>query len=305
MRGTRQQRRLGALGLRNTEAAGLVVLVVLWLASAAAAMPPDLTDDFDSGDAGWSLYEGGAIGPADWLATGGNPGGYISHKSSGAETDAAFGDAGYVAHLSRYFDKARIVADMRSTATAATPTVRLADPDYSSFGSISSTAAEPMSGAWRHYSFPLRASAGWYDDSGHRLDSGRLRRFLALDPIILVDAGYGAGETTDLDNIGLSTVFPRGVSIRAKAGRKGFKGAITIKQGRDAPQCLAGQKVRILRTSKGKTGRFAAATTNDAGKYSVAKGLKPGRYFAQAPESAPPASAKCGEATSKTIRVKR
>jgi len=271
-------------------------------------MPPDLTDTFDGGDQGWSIYEGGALSPVDWTATGGNPGGFLSFTDpDSGSSDAAFGDAGYVAHISRYFGNARIVADMRSSAAdAAPPTIRLVDPAYEDLGSIESTAGTPLTSSWQHYSFPLVAATGWYDQDGDRLDNGALRRFLNLDPVILVSADNSAqpGERTDLDNIGLSSEYPRGVSIKAKAGGKGFKGAITIKQGRDAPQCLAGQKIRILRKTKHSAKGFAKAKTDDAGRYSISKNVKPGRYFAQAPMLDLTDSADCGAATSKTIVVK-
>ena len=284
-------------------ATGLIALVALWFAAAVGAMPPDLTDDFDGGDDGWSLYEGGSIGPAEWFGTGGNPGGFLSHAGTGE--DAAFGDAGYVTHLSRYYDRAEIVADLRSTAAGAEPTVRLADPKYASFGSISSTAAGSLTGEWRHFSFPLRASAGWYDGGGDRLGPGELRRFLALDPVILVDADYGTGSRTDLDNIGIISEFPRAVSIRAKAGRKGFKGVVKVTEGLDAPQCIGDQKVRILRSRKGKTRAFATATTASSGRYSVDRAVKPGRYFAKVALTDTGMGAPCGAAKSKAVRVKR
>lgn len=291
-------------GVRVSVAAGLAVAAMLWLAAAAGALPPNLTDDFDSGDDGWSLYEGGAIEPADWFDAGGNPGGFLSHTGTG--TDAAFGDAGYVARLSRYFDRADIVADLRSTATGApAPTVRLVDPDYASFGSISSTAGTPLGTGWRHYSFPLRAAAGWYDEGGDRLDPGELRRFLALDPVILVDADYGAGSRTDLDNIGLLKEYPRSVSISPKAGHKGFKGVVKVKRGFDAPQCLGDQKVRVVRTRKGKSRVFGTATTASSGRYSLDRTAKPGRYVAKAPRSEPGMGPPCGAAASKPVTVKR
>jgi hypothetical protein len=293
-------------GVRGAGAAGLVVGAVLWLVTAAGATPPDLTDDFDGGSDGWSLYEGGSIGPADWFAAGGNPGGFLSHTDAGGGSHAAFGDAGYVAHLSRYYERARIVADLRSTAVGApSPTVRLVDPDYATFGSISSSSGPPLGADWHHYSFPLRAASGWYDDDGDRLDSGELRRFLALDPVILVDAGYGAGARTDLDNVGLIQEWPRSVSIRAKAGHKGFKGVIKVLGGFDEPQCLDSEKVRILRVRKGRTRVFGSATTDSVGKYSLSRTTKPGRYFAKAPLAPQEMGPPCGAAKSKTIRVKR
>ena len=271
-------------------------------------MPPDLTDTFDGGDQGWSIYEGGALSPVEWTATGGNPGGFLSFTDpDSGSSDAAFGDAGYVAHISRYFGNARIVADMRSSAAdAAPPTIRLVDPAYENLGSIESTAGTPLTSSWQHYSFPLVAATGWYGQDGDRLDSGALRRFLNLDPVILVSADNSAQprERTDLDNIGLSTEYPRGVSIKAKAGGKGFKGAITIKQGRDAPQCLDSQKVRILRQKADGARSFGTATTDVNGKYVIKGNLKPGRYLALAPVSHPESGPKCGEATSKTIKVK-
>ncbi len=286
--------------------AGFAAFVVLVLAiSASAAFPPDLTDTFDSGDDGWSIYEGGSIGPADWYATGGNPGGFLSHTSSEGDSGAAFGDAGYVAHLSRYFGRARIVADIRSTAAApGPPIVRLVDPTYPAFGSISSSGGEPLSTQWRHYSFPLRPSAGWYDESGDRLGSGDLRHFLNLDPVILVDADYGsgAGERIDLDNIGLISEWPRGISIKPK--KNGFKGVITIKEGHDAPQCLDSQKVRVLRERKRGARLFGKAKTDADGKYVIKGDLKRGRYFAQAPLTPQPTGPPCGAARSKTIKVK-
>ena len=123
--------------------------------------------------------------------------------------------------------------------------------------------------------------------------------------LIAADNGSATGTTTDLDNVGLISECPRGVSIRARAGAKGFKGAITIEEGFDAPQCLTGQKVRIVRKSKSSTRGFAKATTNAAGKYSVTKNVKPGRYFARIPKVAQPSGPPCGAAASKTIRVKR
>lgn len=291
-------------GLRLAGATGLIALVALWFAAAAGAMPPDLTDDFDGGDDGWSLYDGGSIGPAEWFGTGGNPGGFLSHAGTGQ--DAAFGDAAYVAHLSRYYGKAEIVADLRSTAPGApAPTLRLVDPKYASFGTISSTASGSLADEWRHFSFPLRASAGWYDDGGGRLDAGELRRFLALDPVILVDADYGTGTRTDLDNIGLISEFPRSVSIRAKAGHKGFKGNVKVEEGLDAPQCFGDQKVRILRSRRGKTRAFATATTASSGRYSVDRTAKPGRYFAKVALTETGMGPPCGAAQSKTVRVRR
>ena len=128
---------------------------LLLAASASAAIPPDLTDTFDSGDDGWSIYEGGTIGPADWTATGGNTGGFLSYDERRMPTagDAAFGDAGYVAHLSRYFGRARIVADLRSTAAAAgrarssassTPPTRPSGSISSSAGATAVDAVAPL-----------------------------------------------------------------------------------------------------------------------------------------------------------------
>ena len=293
--------------LRALVGAGLASLVVgvLLACSASAALPPNLTDTFDSGDDGWSIYKGGSIGPVDWNAGGGNPGGFLSYTTDGAGSDAAFGDAEYVAHLSRYSGRARIVADMRTSAVgAAPPTISLADPDYPAMGSIHATAGTPLSPKWQSYSFPLVAETGWYDDAGDRLDAGDLHRFLNLDPVVLVGAAYGsaAGSITDLDNIGIIDELPRAITIAAK--RRSFTGRVSLEEGFDAPQCLDDQKVRVLRLRKGGTRLFGKARTDSAGRYKVKGKPKPGRYVAEAPLNTNP-DPDCAAAKSKAIKVPR
>ena len=298
---------MGSAGRRGRRTlTGAVAVAALWLASSApAALPPDLTDGFDSGDDGWSIYEGGSIGDAGWSASGGNPGGFLSYESPDAEAgDAAFGDSGYVAHLSDYYGRARIVADLRTTGDAASrATVRLVDPAYPALGSIRSTAHRSLSERWQHYSFPLDASGGWYDARGDRLDTGEFRRFLNLDPVILIEADHGG--ITGLDNVGLISEFKRSVSIRLKGKSKGFKGGIRVLEGFDAPQCLDEQVVKVLRKRKGKTRQFASATTDVDGRYEIERPVKPGRYIARAPLSEQTMGADCGAAKSKPLRVDR
>lgn len=275
----------------------LAVGVVATIASASAlAGPPTITETFDSSNDGWHVYEGLDESQAAWVASGGNPGGFIRYSDAdGSGYDAFFGDEDYIEGIRRYRGAGSIVADVRSSVSNAKPRVYLGDASDYRAPRLHSDSGQSLGTEWSHFVFPLRARL-WRDEDGDRVSPARFGRFLAEDPVILWDAEYSsaAGETTDLDNVG---IFSGERELTIKYSKK-FKGKIVP----DNSSCAVGT-VKVFRKRSGKDERIGKDDTDGQGRYVVKKNAKQGRYYAKIQEQEIEPGLVCEDAESPTIKV--
>ena len=283
---------------------GAAVSAFLLSAVFASAAPPKITETFDTGDDGWEIYESGSESSAAWVAAGGNPGGFIRYEdASAAGSDALFADADYVSNISRYSGDP-IVVDLRAgSAQADGPTVFLGDPYYPQYPMIRLERGAPLSSEWTHYEFPLSSNGAhrWRDADGAPLSPSEFRDFLATDPAIYFRAGFSgdAGETTDLDNVGIVPATPRAISLHYRGSSNEFYGRIKS----DNVGCIQGAPVKLFRVKKGGKEKIGEATTDSQGKYTVSDPGKPGKYFSKVPDTELPPTDACAPDRSKTIKL--
>lgn len=287
-------------------ACALAVLAIGAVVAPAAAVPPTITDDLDSGPQGWELYLTSGERDLDWSPSGGNPGGYVGAAvDDPASEDAAFGDAGYVSNMSRYAGDP-IAFDMRSNLeTGRRPTVWLYDYYYERRLLRARVSGPAVGTEWNSYLLPLEAAneTHWFNKRGERVSKRRFNKVLRGDPSFVVEADLSAapGERTDLDNPGIVGPVERTVNLRYVGKRDRFKGRV---RSPEEPACSSDQNVQIIKRVDGGTRVFSQVQTDTAGRFSSSKRPKRGRYFARVIESTAPLGNDCLAARSKTVRAR-
>jgi hypothetical protein len=205
---------------------GVAVLLsaaaLLAMAGTAGATPLDYT--FDSTNQGWlqSQNNGTTITTAGFQSTGGNPGGRLTAKDSGAEDGCSTGTtpcnlftfySPFVLPLGANFGGTASF-DLRSSvnpAFAAEFLLLATGPQY-----LDGLISESTGTGWHHLSIQLDTSANWAvcpyagGDCSPPSQPDFKSLIAATDEVaVIADVGPdGTGETYDLDNVSLTDGIP-------------------------------------------------------------------------------------------------
>ncbi len=207
---------------------GLLAACALALGPSASASATPLSYTFDSGNQGWEQNQDQAnsstLLPAGFLATGGNPGGHLDARDSGAENGCPNNDpcelltfySPIVTPLSANYNGLASF-DLRSSAaptTSAEVWLLAAGDSY-----LDGFLPSPTGSNYNHFSIPLSETANWRicPYSGGTCPRPSRQQFKdligATDQVaVMVDIASpgadGTGETYYLDNVTLTEAAP-------------------------------------------------------------------------------------------------
>ncbi|MDX6585966.1 MAG: hypothetical protein QOI31_439 [Solirubrobacterales bacterium] len=285
------------------------------LTFASGASATDLNAPFDSTNEGFlfltydQAFETEAIfGPAEHVASGGNPGGHIRFSDPDSGANERFGVFFSPIQPQPSDVGAAISFDMRSTATTNfhTGTVegQVSLVVASDNGTVYCTFGAPTA-SFTHYAMALSADSPCLKDGNDNTDAttedvvNAVTAESGTQLYVYADFSYNAGEVADLDNFifdGNDPAVEREITLKYNDKSKTFSGKVT---GGDE-ECTSGVEVQLFK--KGAEAPLDSDLTAPTGKFKIAKKAKKGtKYTARAPEFAGE-SQTCGEAVSKTVK---
>jgi hypothetical protein len=207
-------------GLIRTISVVALLAVATVLATAGTAGATSLQYTFSSGNQNWlqSQDNGNTVNAADFRSSGGNPGGRLTARDSGAETGCA-ADA-TPCDLLTFFSPIVPALQANYGGTASFDLRSSVNPMFGAELLLLPTGPEYLDGlipettgtTWHHLSIQIRETANWAvcPYAGGTCSAPSLGQFLSLiaasDQVaVIADVGPdGTGETYDLDNVVLS-----------------------------------------------------------------------------------------------------
>jgi hypothetical protein len=209
--------RIRAKGPIRTISVFALLAVAATLAMAGTAGATSLEYTFSGGNQGWqqSQDNGNTVTGAGFQSSGGNPGGRLSAKDSGAETGCETGTT--PCDLLTFFSPlvqplganygATASFDLRSSVNPAFGAELLLLPTGTEY--LDGLIAESTGTGWHHLSIQLNETANWAvcPYAGGTCSAPSQAQFITLltasDQVaVIADVGPdGTGETYDLDNV--------------------------------------------------------------------------------------------------------
>lgn len=179
------------------------------------SLPGDIVSSFDVGDEGWQLVGDSTSSTPDFLATGGNPGGYVEGD------DSVDGGIWYWMAPSMFMGN-QIAAYDQELSFDLTQSNTSNPLDYEdvliSGGGLTiayDTLLNP-SQTWTSYSIELNDTAGWTinDLNGVNATAGQIQQVLSNITNLRIRGEFHRGpDTGGLDNVRLATSVPEPGSV--------------------------------------------------------------------------------------------
>jgi len=260
---------------------------VVWLLVPSAASATDISSTFDTSNENWLVNQGDSptLDPANWLSTGGNPGGYIDFTDTVGDSQGLNGSLltfdKWTGDLSSRYS-GTVSFDMKATQATSghgPAVVFLSQNGYAGAGFTSAPGAD-----WTHYSVTLNENKfqGNTDGTGPRgaLTQAQLVSILSAVQGVAVGADVynGTGEVVGLDNLDLGPPsIHRTLTIAYKKAAHAFHGALSG----NLPSCIVNQPVAVLKKHAGADIKVGSGFTDSGGFYAVGAAREPGTYYAK------------------------
>ncbi len=299
-----------ALGALAASALGLV------LAGSASAITP--SSSFTSGDEGWTglnVPQGGGSSPTPfaplWPGVDGISGPFIwfSDEDSGSMEDLGvfLAPAAFAGDASANYG-GTISFDLRTNGSGGPipPQVLLLGSEEALYRAFPS----PAPNSWTTMSATIDAAGGWTDQFGQPATQAEFASVLSgLGGVaILADVQSAPGEATDVDNVSLTegegpppTQIARALTLKYHRATHRFKGLLSAD---GAPDCAAGQLVKVLRKRGGPDQLIGKDRTSGGGQFSVRASSRAGTYYAQVAKTEA-GNATCLNARSASLRLRK
>jgi hypothetical protein len=198
--------------MRRLATTFLVAAGAALFAPAGAGATP-ISHTFDANNQGWVVVQNGAQTAVPFVATGGNPGGFVRYTDATAETGCFLMPPAAPCDFS-FMGVAvpSLAANYGGTWSFDYKTSHAPSLDDNIFltiegggGSWTKEIPPANSVAWQHYSGPL-TEAGWEPCCGIPVDQAHFKTQLANAQAVIVDGDVytGAGEQYSLDNFTLT-----------------------------------------------------------------------------------------------------
>ena len=251
-----------------------------------------LTTGFDTGPDGWQVsqgHPGSRLDTPTWFDTGGNPDGYVQFQEADPVDDDLAGyfyNSGppFAGDRSSYYGDT-LSFDLRINGPALNPPiVILFAGDAAAYWKAPATATPGTS--WTSFSIPLFGSD--WNDGRTRLTKASLKNYLANLTAVLILADYqtATGETTDLDNVALSSFSGQTVkrSLSLVYAAHAFRGKLRADHPHACP--VSGQSVYVFLRRRGPDQAVGITLTDATGAYVLKQPVrKKGTYYALTSES--------------------
>jgi Laminin B (Domain IV) len=266
------------------------VLAAVVIGATPASAAPLVSSTFDTDSEGWTFYTDNVTSvPVTHLATGGNPGGYISHTDAqaGIQHQRFQSAYPYGGDLSAAYG-GTLTFDLRSNV-AGDPNDVPVNVTFGSGNPAFSSRAQPLNfdqlpgSEWTTYTVPLVYNAWCANVSPYTCfaNAGQLKDFLAQGHQLQIFADYynGTNQITDLDNVAVNppAKTKSKLTLAYQKSRKRFVGKLSSSK---AP-CVAGRTVTVFKKKKGPDHKLGKAVSKDNGSFKLAKKADPGSYFAK------------------------
>lgn len=196
-----------------------VSVTVLGLTLASTSAFADAVSTFDSSAEGWTIGDffspaGSSTSAVTWVATGGNPGGFI-RTGDVYGWNSYFAPSAFLGNQSGAYGKDLTLDERVVTSDGVVyPMVVISDGS-----TVLQFETNPPGTGWTSFDIPLLASAGWEvaDGFGNSLgpaSEAQLLQVLSNLAYLRIDADWQTGtDQVDLDNVRLASSVPEPASL--------------------------------------------------------------------------------------------
>jgi hypothetical protein len=284
------------------------------VAATVGASVAGTSSGFDSSAQGWTVSPDGSTSSApEWLAGGGDPGGFIRSTSTDDTRSSTFftSPPGWAGDRSVDYN-GPLTYDARVGGSDSSGQLVIIEGN----GDAALTGGTQISGAWSKARVFLAPKQHWISLNGylscttiacidalpaydqHQL-TGILRHFQA----VVIQEGFvgSTGATVDLDNPAMSPpkIRMRTVGLEFRRSSHRFTGRVHSR----AAQCVARQRVTVFRKRSGPDKRLAATTTDRSGTWHLAGHHATGRFYASLVQTPQSPGVDCSAARSSSVKV--